>query len=115
VVNETNLTVFVNGTLLQEKNESCILKYECLRADNETVYFDCYYDSESDSCRCFTGGNESCNVVKLRLLQLRQTLESAIPKPQFQKLALKYGIALVVVLILILAWIYYAANKKNNK
>ena len=115
VVNETNLTVFVNGTLLQEKNESCILKYECLRADNETVYFDCYYDPESDSCRCFTGGNESCNVVKLRLLQLRQTLESAIPKPQFQKLALKYGIALVVVLILILAWIYYAANKKNNK
>jgi len=112
VVNET--TVSVNETLLKEKNDSCVLKYECQQADNETFYFDCYYDAEGDLCRCFTGNESSCDAVRLRMLQFRETIQSAIPKSQIKALPMKYGIALVVVLIIILAWIY-VVSKKNNK
>jgi len=48
------------------------------------------------------------------MLQFRETIQSAIPKSQIKALPMKYGIALVVVLIIILAWIY-VVSKKNNK
>lgn len=121
--NVTNVTMVTNATIiselnetaLKEKNNSCILKYECQKVDNESVYFDCYYAVEDNLCRCYTGANASCNIVKLRLLQFKETIQSAIPSaPQIKKLPLRYGVALIILLIIILAWIY-VASKRNNK
>ena len=59
---------------MREKNDDCILQFECKPSGNNNYWFDCYYDPNDTRCHCYEGSRDKCRMNELnRIKQERKT------------------------------------------
>ena len=64
--NLANVSVLQNATAgFDEKNADCTKRLECRQkpGENNSYWFNCFYDFSINDCRCYVGDYSNCNVT----------------------------------------------------
>jgi len=107
--NLTNVSVLQNYTAgLNEKNTDCIKNLECRQkpGENNSYWFNCFYDVNINDCRCYVGDYSDCNATAV------STSQGAGSSLNYMLIVL--GI-LVVVIILLFLFLFRGRKKGSSE